>query len=560
MRWKSTKESYAVRERTDAVRSTRDLGTHILPLLRDKLNRNLKIQETQMAYFVGIDIGTSGTRAIVIDQKGRVCGVGTAGHTCQSPHPQWSEQSPQEWWDAVRQAVPAAVKSAGVKPGDIAGIGLSGQMHGLVLLNKKNDVLRPAILWNDQRTAKECEEITTRAGGRKKLLEMVSNPALTGFTAPKILWVRNNEAKIFDQSVKALLPKDYVRFKLSGEFATEVSDASGTLLLDVNKRQWSKSLLTKLELDSTLLPDVYESHVPSAKLSAAAAEEFGGALKAGTPIVGGGGDCAAGAVGAGIVKSGICSVSIGTSGVVFVHADQPKTDPEGRAHTFCHAVEGKWHNMGVTLSAGGSLQWFKNTLGHPETAVAKLTDGDVYDILVKEALNAPVGSEGLCFLPYLTGERTPHADSNATGSFIGITPRTTKGHMTRAVIEGVCYSLRECLDIFRSMSVPVEEVRVTGGGAKNDFWFQTLSDTFGQTTCSLEASEGAAFGVALLAAVGTKHFKNIEEACAATVKTCKPVKPDAARAQVYQRYYPLWQNLYRSLKSDFEKLAKAGRS
>ena len=509
-----------------------------------------------MALFLGIDIGTSGTRAILIDQKGKLRGVGTASHTCQSPHPLWSEQSPAEWWTAVKQAVPAAVKAAGAKAGEIAGIGLSGQMHGLVLLNKTHEVLRPAILWNDQRTGAECEEITSRAGGRKKLLELVSNPALTGFTAPKILWVRQNEPKIFEQAAKALLPKDYIRFCLTGEFATEVSDASGTLLLDINKRQWSKSLLSKLEIDSSLLPEVFESTVVSGKLSAAAAEAFGGALKAGTPVVGGGGDCAAGAVGAGIVKSGICSVSIGTSGVVFVHADQPKTDPEGRAHTFCHAVPGKWHNMGVTLCAGGSLQWFKNALGHPESAIAALTGGDAYDILVQEALNAPAGSEGLCFLPYLTGERTPHADPYATGAFVGLTPRTTKGHMTRSVIEGVCYSLCDCLQIFRGMKVPVDEIRVTGGGAKNSFWNQTLADVFGQSTCSLAASEGAAYGVALLAAVGTNEFKSVEEACETTVRTCSPVKSDPKRAKVYEKYYPLWQNLYRSLKKDFEALAK----
>jgi len=441
-----------------------------------------------------------------------------------------------------------------VKASEIAGVGLSGQMHGLVLLDKKNEVLRPAILWNDQRTAAECDEITARAGGRKKLLDMVSNPALTGFTAPKMLWVRNHEPQIFAQAVKALLPKDYIRFCLTGEFATEVSDASGTLLLDVNKRQWSKTLLSKLELDGSLLPEVFESSVVSGEISAAAADALGGALKAGTPVVGGGGDCAAGAVGAGIVDSGVCSVSIGTSGVVFVHADQPKTDPEGRAHTFCHAVPGKWHNMGVTLSAGGSLQWFKNALGHPESAVASLTSGDPYDLLVQEALTAPAGCEGLNFLPYLTGERTPHADPLAKGAFIGISPRTTKGHLTRAVIEGVCYSLRDCLEIFREMKVPVKEVRVTGGGAKNAFWFQTLADIFGQETCSLVASEGAAYGVALLAAVGTKEFKSVEEACEATVKTCNPVKPDAKRAKIYEKQYPQWQNLYRSLKKDFAAL------
>jgi len=509
-----------------------------------------------MPLYLGIDIGTSGTRAILIDHKGKLHGAGSASHTCQSPKPLWSEQSPLEWWSAVKEAIPAALKAAKAKPGDIAGVGLSGQMHGLVLLNKRSEVLRPAILWNDQRTGAECDEITRRAGGRKALLDLVSNPALTGFTAPKMLWVRNHEPKIFAQAVKALLPKDYIRFCLTGEFATEVSDASGTLLLDVNKRKWSKPLLSNLDLDISLLPDCYESEVPSTKISKEASEALGGALLPGTPVVGGGGDCAAGAVGAGIVKNGVCSISIGTSGVVFVHADKPKTDPLGRAHTFCHAVHGKWHNMGVTLSAGGSLQWFKNALGHPEMAIAGLTGGDAYDILVTEAQRAPAGSEGLCFLPYLTGERTPHADPLAKGAFIGITPRTTKGHMTRSVIEGVAYSLRDCLEIFRGMKVPVSEVRVTGGGARNNFWYQTLADVFGQSTCALVASEGAAYGVALLAAVGTKQFKNIEEACAATVRTCNTVRPKAANAAAYNTYYPLWKNLYPALKGNFDALGK----
>lgn len=507
-----------------------------------------------MALFLGIDIGTSGTRAIVIDSKGKVRGVGTASHTCQAPKPLWSEQSPEEWWGAVKIAVPAAVKAAKAKPEDIAGVGLSGQMHGLCLLDKDNKVLRPAILWNDQRTAAECEEITKRAGGRAALLKMVSNPALTGFTAPKILWVRNKEPRIYDRANKALLPKDYIRFCLTNEYATEVSDASGTLLLDVNKRDWSKPLLDKLDIDRTLLPDCFESDEVSGKISKAASEALGGAVRPGTPVVGGGGDCAAGAVGAGIVKSGICSISIGTSGVVFAHADQPKTDPLGRVHTFCHAVRGKWHNMGVTLCAGGSLQWFKNALAQNEAAVAPVLGKDVYDLLVDEARTTPAGAEGLCFLPYLSGERTPHADPFAKGCFIGITPRTTKAHMARAVIEGVGYSLLDCLSIFRELKVPVKEIRVTGGGAKNDFWFQTLADMFDQPTCALKASEGAAYGVALLAAVGTKHFKNIEEACSATVKTCNTQKPNAKRAAVYSDQYPGWQNLYRSLRGNFEEL------
>ena len=509
-----------------------------------------------MRLFLGIDIGTSGSRAILIDEKGHVKASASASHTCQSPKPLWSEQSPQEWWDAIKQAVPAACKQANAKPEDIAGIGLSGQMHGLTLLDKKNSVLRPAILWNDQRTAEECAEITSKAGGRAKLLELVSNPALTGFTAPKILWVRKNEPSIYEKAAKALLPKDYIRFLLTGEYATEVSDASGTLLLDVKARAWCKPLLTKLSIDTSMLPEVFESQEVSGKITKEAAAALGNCVKVGTPVVGGGGDQAAGGVGAGIVAKGVASISLGTSGVVFLHSDEVKTDTEGRLHTFCHAVKGKWHMMGCALSSGGSFQWFKNALGHPESAIASLTGNDPYDILIQEARHAPVGSGGLCFLPYLTGERSPHADPYAKGAFIGITPGTTKGMMARSIVEGVCFSLRDSFEVFKTMKVPVSEIRVTGGGAKNPFWRQTLADTFGQETHALMAAEGPAYGVALLAAVGTGAFKSVEEACSATVKTCDMMRPQRNRQKVYDVQYPLWQNLYKSLKGDFEKLAK----
>ncbi|MBI3831615.1 MAG: xylulokinase [Planctomycetes bacterium] len=512
-----------------------------------------------MALFLGIDIGTSGSRALLIDERGAVRGSASGSHTCQAPKPLWSEQDPAEWWAAVRQAVPGAVKAAGARPEDIQGIGLSGQMHGLTLLDKADKVLRPAILWNDQRTAAECDEITQRAGGRKALLKMVSNPALTGFTAPKILWVRNQEPRHYAKAAKALLPKDYVRFLLTGEYATEVSDASGTLLLDVAKRQWSAKLLEKLKVDPALLPQVFESTVVSGKVTRQASEALGGAVLPGTPVVGGGGDCAAAGVGSGIVKRGVAVVSLGTSGVVFLHADEVKTDPLGRAHTFCHAVPGKWHMMGVSLSSGGSFQWFKNALGQEEVAEAQASGGDPYDLLVNKAAAAPAGSGGVQFLPYLTGERTPHADPYATGVFAGLTPSSTKGRLARAVIEGVCYSLRDSIEIFRSLKLPVKEIRVTGGGAKNPFWRQTLADVFGQSTCGLVAAEGPAYGVALLAAVGTGAFSSVEEACAATVQTCDPCTPNKKNQKIYDTYYPLWQGLYRSLQGDFERLSKAAR-
>lgn len=513
-----------------------------------------------MAFYLGIDVGTSGSRAVIIDETGKVLGSASAEHSVQAPQPLWSEQDPAEWWKAVCSAVPRAVDAAHALPEQIAGIGLSGQMHGLVLLDKDEKVLRPAILWNDQRTAEECAVITKRAGGLKALLGHVSNPALTGFTAPKILWVRQHEPQHYERAAKALLPKDYVRLKLTGEYATEVSDASGTLLLDVAKRGWSKDLVSKLGLDLGLLPAVHESTVVSGKTTTAAAAALGGAVKPGTPVVGGGGDQAAGAVGAGVVKSGVASVSLGTSGVVFLHADEVKTDPEGRLHTFCHAVPGKWHLMGVCLSSGGSLQWFKNALGHMEIAESRRADADPYDLLIEPAQAEPAGCRGLQFLPYLTGERTPHADPYATAAFVGITPQTTKATMTRAIVEGVCYSLRDSVEIFRALKLPVGEIRVTGGGAKHVFWRQTLADVFGQGTRALEAAEGPAYGAALLAAVGTGGFGSVEEACAATVRTVDAVEPDAQNRQVYERFYPLWRNLYASLKGDFASLAKAAQA
>jgi xylulokinase len=511
-----------------------------------------------MSLFLGIDIGTSGTRALLMDETGAVRGSASAPHTCQSPKPMWSEQDPAEWWEAVKQAVPAALQKAGARPEGIKGIGLSGQMHGLTLLDKGNRVLRPAILWNDQRTAEECAEITRRAGGRKGLFKLVCNPALTGFTAPKILWVRKHEPEVYERAAHILLPKDYVRFLLTGEYATEVSDASGMLLLDIRKRAWSRQLLGRLQIDEALLPRVYESPEVSGRVSAEASAALAGAVLPGTPVVGGGGDQAAGAVGAGIVREGIASVCLGTSGVVFLHTEAVKLDPKGRLlHTFCHAVPGKWHVYGAALSAGGSLQWFRNALGEPEMGLAKAMDRDPYDLLVDQARQVRAGCDGLCFLPYLTGERTPHGDPYAKGVFVGITPTTTKGALVRAIVEGVCYSLRDSLEIFRSLKLPVREIRVTGGGTKNPFWRQMMADVFGQPNCALVTSEGSAYGVAILAAVGTGAFNSVQEACGALVRTCDPVQPGKENQKVYERYYPLWQGLYRSLKKDFEKLAKA---
>lgn len=505
-----------------------------------------------MAVFLGIDIGTSGTKTLAMREDGKILSSATVEYPLYSPKPGWSEQDPEDWWKATVKSVKKVLKDGKISPGSVKGIGLSGQMHGSVFLDKKHEVIRPALLWNDQRTGAECDEIESRAGGRKALLKMVSNPALTGFTAPKILWLRNNEPRNYARTTQVLLPKDYVRFCLTGEFATEVSDASGTLLLDVAKRRWSKRLLTKLEIDPALLPRVYESEEVSGTLSASSARKLG--LPEGVPVVGGGGDQAAGAVGNGIVKRGVISATMGTSGVVFAHSDNVETDPRGRVHTFCHAVRDKWHVMGVVLSAGGSLQWYRNQLCQQEIAAAKRKKIDPYELITEQAAQAPAGSEGLYFLPYLTGERTPHADPHAKAAWVGMSLRHGRDHLARSVMEGATYAMRDCLEIIQEMSIPVREIRLSGGGARSPFWRQMQADIYGKKVVTINAEEGPAYGVALLAAAGTGAYKNVVEACSATISvvTSTPAVSSAKRA--YNKAYPIYRDLYSSLKGDFEAI------
>jgi xylulokinase len=512
-----------------------------------------------MALYLGIDVGTSGTRALVCDRSGVILASATAPHTSHHPRPGWSEQDPAEWWQATVQSVRTAMaqiersRDARVQ-GSVVGVGLSGQMHGSVFLDKSHRVLRPAILWNDQRTAAECAEIEERAGGRKALLRLVANPALTGFTAPKILWLRNHEPRAFDRTCRVLLPKDYVRFRMTGQFATEVSDASGTLLLDVAKRTWSKKLLDRLGLDASLMPACYESDEVSGRVTASAAAELG--IPASTPVVGGGGDQAAGAVGNGIVKPGVISATMGTSGVVFAFSDKVQIDPLGRVHTFCHAVRGKWHVMGVVLSAGGSFQWYRNKLGAAAVADAARRGVDPYELLTAEAAEAPAGSEGLFFLPYLTGERTPHADPDARGAWIGLTVRHGPPHLARSVLEGATYAMRDGLEIIKSMRVPIRQIRLSGGGARSKFWRQMQADIYGQKVAIINAEEGPAYGVALLAMVGTGAYKTIAEACDATIRVVSETPADRRAVATYGRAYPVYTQLYRSLRDDFKTMSK----
>ncbi len=503
-----------------------------------------------MTYYLGIDIGTSGTKSILIDVEGTIHAESAAEYGVHMPKPMWTEQDPDDWWQATVKTVQGVMKKSKIKPADVKAIGLSGQMHGSVFLDAKQKVIRRALLWNDQRTSAECDEITQRAGGREKLIKMVANPALTGFTAPKLLWLRNNEPKNFDRLKHLLLPKDEIRRRLTGELATEVSDASGMLLLDVVNRKWSKELLSCLDIDPNILAPVFESEQVTGTLLPSVAKLLG--LTSACKVVGGAGDCAAGAVGNGIVKQGVLTTSLGTSGVVFVHSDRPEYDQQGRLHTFCHAVHGKWHMMGVTLSAAGALQWFVSQVC--KELVSK-RGADPYKIINEEAERVAAGSEGLFFLPYLAGERTPHADANARGCFIGLTNAHTRGNMVRSVMEGVAMSLRESLSIIRGLDIPVKEIRVSGGGAKSELWKQILADVFGQAACTINAEQGPAFGVALLAAVGDGAYKNIEEACKATIEVVTKVPTRKAEAKVYNSAFPVYQGLYGSLKDAFSKIS-----
>jgi len=505
-----------------------------------------------MGNLLGIDVGTSATKVLVCNGAGKVLGTANVEYPVYAPKPGWSEQDPVDWWKATIKGIGAACKKARVKASSITGVGLSGQMHGSVFLADGTKPLRRALLWNDQRTAAECDEIERRAGGRKKLIGMVSNVALTGFTAPKILWLRNHEPRVYEKTKHVLLPKDYIRLCLTGEYATEVSDAAGTLLLDIRRRDWHRGLLSKLEIDADLLPPCFESVVVSGTISRAAAKATG--LAPGTPVVGGAGDQPAGAVGNGIVRSGIVSATMGTSGVVFAHADKPVPNSAGNLQSFCHAVPGKWCVFGCMLAAGGSFQWLRNTLfadAVKKAQAAKRDPGSVYTGMIKEAEKAPAGSDGLFFLPYLTGERCPHPDPDARGGWIGLTARHDRAAMIRAVLEGVTYGMRDQVEIMRSRGVKVTEVRAGGGGAASAWWRQLQADMYTAKVVTINTQEGAAYGVALLAGAGTGEFKSVEEACKAAIKITDTRKPNRKTAKQYDRGYKVYTSLYRDLKKRF---------
>ena len=506
-----------------------------------------------MSITLGIDIGTSGTKTLAIDETGKILASASAEYPCSHPRPGWSEQDPALWWNATVETVRGVMDKGGIKPADIAGIGLSGQMHGSVFLDDSGQVIRLALLWNDQRTLTECLEIEDLAGGREALIRLVANPALTGFTAPKLLWLRRHEPENWARVRQVLLPKDYIRYKLTGTFATEVSDASGTLLLDVANRKWSGELLSKLSLDPTLLPPCYESFEVSGKVSEIGAKATG--LKIGTPVVGGGGDQAAGAVGNGIVRQGVISATMGTSGVVFAHTDHVGFDPLGRLHRFCHAVPGAWHVMGVVLAAGGSFQWYRNQLGQMEVLQSKGKGTDPYFLLTDEAALVGPGAEGLFFLPYLTGERTPHFDPDAKGAWVGLTVRHGRPHMIRSVLEGATYAMRDSLELIREMGVTIGKVRLSGGGARNPLWRQIQADIYGCDVTIPNSSEGPAFGVALLAQVGTGGFASVPEACDATIRDVESTAVDPKSKAFYDQGYDIYRKLYPALRCSFQDIS-----
>lgn len=503
-----------------------------------------------MSHYLGIDIGTSGTKTLLIDGDGTVIAQADATYPMEQPKPGWTQQDPQDWWKATVKTVRAVMRKSKCDPTDVKAIGLSGQMHGSVFLDRNDNVIRPALLWNDQRTAAECDQITASAGGRKRLIKMVANPALTGFQAPKILWLRNHEKRNFDSLAKVLLPKDDIRRRMIGDYVTEVSDASGTLLLDVVNRKWSTRLLSKLGLDADLLPRVVESDEVTGTLTTEAAKALG--LTTACKVVGGAGDCAAGAVGNGVVKKGVLSTSIGTSGVMFVHSDRPQYDADGRLHTFCHAVNGAWHMMGVNLTSGGSLQWWIESVLQGLTG---LKGNDLYRAATAEAELCPAGSGGLLFLPYLNGERTPHADPNARGAFVGLNLTHTRGSMTRSVMEGITFALRDSLDIIGSLDVPVREIRASGGGSQNPFWRQMQADVFGKKITTLKVEQGPAYGVALLAAVGDGAYKNIQSACKATIEIADQTPANRNAVAAYNKLFPVYRKLYTDLKDSMQSLA-----
>jgi xylulokinase len=497
-----------------------------------------------MTLLLGLDISTTGAKALLIDPEGNVVSSATTPLSLSTPHPLWSEQEPRDWWQATSTSIRRVLADTNARGEVVKAIGLTGQMHGLVLLDDRGEVLRPAILWNDQRCGAECDEIRVRLG-HQRLIQITGNDALTGFTAPKILWVEKHEPAIHKRVRHVLLPKDYLRYKLTGEIAMDKADGSGTMLFHLAKRDWSPEVLDALNIPAEWMPKTFEGHQITGTVSEEAAQATG--LEKGTPIVAGGGDQSAQAIGAGAVRPGTLTVTLGTSGVVFATTDQPLIEPHGRLHAFCHAIPQRWHLMGVMLSAAGSFQWFRDAVA-PETT---------FEELVSEAAQVPPGCEGLLFLPYLSGERTPYPDPLARGAWVGLTVRHRRAHLTRAVLEGVAFGLKDIFLLIAAAGLgQIEQVCLSGGGAKSNLWRQILADTLGVELVTVNTTEGAAFGAALLAGVGRAVWSNIDEACAQTIKVIDHVSPVSENLARYQLMHEQYQRLYPALKPTFQSLAK----
>jgi xylulokinase len=492
-----------------------------------------------MACFLGIDVSTTATKALLIDEKGAVKASASAPHTLQTPRPLWSEQDPHEWWQAACAAIRQALAEGDVTGESVLAVGLTGQMHGLVLLDEGGHVLRPAILWNDQRTQAQCDEIHRRLG-KKRFIQITGNVALTGFTAPKILWVHQNEPEVYARARHVLLPKDYIRFCLTGSYAMDKADGAGTVLFDLQRRDWSPEVLSALEIPAAWMPPTYEGPLFTGQISEEAARATG--LRAGAPVVAGGGDQSAQAVGVGAVDVGVVALTVGTSGVIFATTPRALVEPEGRLHAFCHAVPGMWHFMGVMLSAAGSLQWYRDTMA----------PGMDFDDLLGEADAVPPGSEGLQFLPYLTGERTPHPDPLARGAWIGLTTRHGRGHLTRALLEGVAFGLKDSFTLIREAGLgEIRQVRASGGGTKSALWRQILASVLETELVTVNTTEGAAYGAALLAAVGAGAWPDVPSACSEAVTITGRVRPLEAQVEAYRRAYPVYRQLYPALRFTF---------
>lgn len=495
-----------------------------------------------MEYFLGLDVSTTGSKALLMDERGAVKATASTPHTLQTPRPLWSEQDPREWWQAVAASIRRVLMESGIHGEQVAAVGLTGQMHGLVLLDDAGEVLRPAILWNDQRTQAQCDEIHRRLG-RERFIQITGNVALTGFTAPKILWVQQNEPEVYARARHVLLPKDYVRYCLTGVHAMDKADGAGTVLFDLKRRDWSPEILAALGIPQAWMPPTYEGPEFTGQVTEEAASLTG--LKAGTPVAAGGGDQAAQAVGVGAVEPGVVALTVGTSGVVFATTPSALIEPQGRLHAFCHAVPGMWHFMGVMLSAAGSLQWYRDTLA----------PGVSFDDLTREAETVPAGSEGLQFLPYLTGERTPHPDPLARGAWIGLTIRHGRGHLTRALLEGVAFGLKDSFTLIQEAGLgEIRQVRASGGGTKSALWRQILASVLEAELVTVNTTEGAAYGAALLAAVGAGVWPDVPSACAAAVQITGRVSPDPAQVEAYRRGYPIYRQLYPALRTIFAEM------